>query len=65
VAMLNFVEHILKEIRKLREDTQVFLVNGSVQNMERYRFLIGRLEALTMVEELVKKEIKQWQAEDF
>ncbi len=63
--MLNFVEHILKEIRKLREDTQVFLVNGSVQNMERYRFLIGRLEALTMVEELVKKEIKQWQAEDF
>ena len=38
---------------------------GSVQNMERYRFLIGRLEALTMVEELVKKEIKQWQAEDF
>ena len=63
--MLNFVEHILKEIRKLREDTQVFLVNGSVQNMERYRFLIGRLEALTMVEELVKKETKQWQAEDF
>ena len=63
--MLNFEEHILKEIRKLREDTQVFLVNGSVQNMERYRFLIGRLEALTMVEELVKKEIKQWQAEDF
>lgn len=63
--MLNFVEHILKEIRKLREDTQVFLVNGSVQNMERYRFLIGRLEALTMVEELVKKEIKQWQDEDF
>lgn len=63
--MLDFVEHILKEIRKLREDTQVFLVNGSVQNMERYRFLIGRLEALTMVEELVKKEIKQWQAEDF
>ena len=63
--MLDFVEHILKEIRKLREDTQVFLVNGSVQNMERYRFLIGRLEALTMVEELVKKEIKQWQDEDF
>jgi len=63
--MLNFVEHILKEIRKLREDTQVFLVNGSVQNMERYRFLIGRLEALTMVEELVKKEIKQWQDQDF
>lgn len=62
--MLNFVEHILKEIRKLREDTQVFLVNGSVQNMERYRFLIGRLEALTMVEELVKKEIKQWQDQD-
>jgi hypothetical protein len=65
VAMLDFVEHILKEIRKLREDTQVFLVNGSVQNMERYRFLIGRLEALTMVEELVKKEIKHWQDEDF
>lgn len=63
--MLNFVEHILKEIRKLREDTQMFLVNGSVQNMERYRFLIGRLEALTMVEELVKKEIKQWQDQDF
>ena len=63
--MLDFVEHILKEIRKLREDTQVFLVNGSVQNMERYRFLIGRLEALTMVEELVKKEIKHWQDEDF
>ena len=52
--MLDLVERILKEIRTLRESTEGLVLNGSVPDMERYRFLMGRLEALKLVEVTVK-----------
>lgn len=52
--MLNLIERILKEIRTLRESTEELVLNGSVPDMERYRFLMGRLEALKLVEVAVK-----------
>jgi hypothetical protein len=54
VTMLNLIERILKEIRTLRESTEELVLNGSVPDMERYRFLMGRLEALKLVEVAVK-----------
>ena len=54
VTMLDLVERILREIRTLRESTEGLVLNGSVPDMERYRFLMGRLEALKLVEVTVK-----------
>ncbi|MEY2816620.1 MAG: hypothetical protein RL275_83, partial [Chloroflexota bacterium] len=50
VPMLDLIERILKEIRTLRDGTEGLVLNGSVPDMERYRFLMGRLEALKLVE---------------
>ena len=52
--MLNLVDRILKEVRTLRESTEGLVLNGSVPDMERYRFLMGRLEALKLIEVTVK-----------
>jgi len=52
--MLDLIERILREIRTLRESTEGLVLNGSVPDMERYRFLMGRLEALKLVEVTVK-----------
>ena len=52
--MLDLVERILREIRTPRESTEGLVLNGSVPDMERYRFLMGRLEALKLVEVTVK-----------
>ena len=52
--MLDLVERILREIRTLRESTEGLVLNGSVPDMERYRFLMGRLDALKLVEVTVK-----------
>lgn len=52
--MLEFAERVLKEIRKLRESTEDIVLNGSVSDMERYRFLMGRLEATKLMESTVR-----------
>ena len=52
--MLQYVEALLKEIRKLRADTEAIVLNGTVTDMERYRFLMGRLEGLKLCEDAVK-----------
>lgn len=57
--MLEFAEAILKDLRTLRSDTEAMVLNGSVANMERYRFLMGRLEGLNMLEEAIKERLKK------
>jgi len=52
--MLEFAEALLKEIRRLQQDAESLVLNGSVSDMERYRFLMGRLEGLRFVEQAVK-----------
>ena len=49
--MLEFAEAVLKEIRKLRESSESIVLNGSIADMERYRFMMGRLEGLKLVED--------------
>ena len=57
--MLDLIERILKEIRTLRDSTESLVLNGSVPDMERYRFLMGRLEALKLVEMTVKDLLRE------
>jgi len=54
--MLEFAESVLKEIRKLEQDTETMILSG-VADMERYKYLMGRLEGLRLVEEIVKTQL--------
>ena len=53
--MLEFAEAVLKEIRKLQEQSKQIVLNGTITDMERYRYMMGRLEGLRMVEDSVKE----------
>lgn len=59
--MLEFAEIVLKEIRKLQADSEAIILSGSITSMERYRFMMGRLEGLKMVENQVKELLKESQ----
>ena len=52
--MLEFREAVLKEIRKLKADSEAIILSGGISDMERYRFMMGRLEGLNLVEDVVK-----------
>ena len=57
-TMLEFAEAVLKEIRNLRESSEDIILNGTIADMERYRYMMGRLEGLKLVEESVKALLK-------
>ena len=63
--MLEFAEAVLKEIRKLQEQSRQIVLNGTITDMERYRYMMGRLEGLRMVEESVKELLKKITDDDF
>ena len=58
--MLEFAERVLREVRKLESDTETIVLNGTVSDMERYRFLMGRLEGIRLVDEVIRKEVKKY-----
>jgi len=57
--MLEFAEAVLKEIRQLQKQAEQIVLNGTVTDIERYRFMMGRLEGLRMVEDSVKSLLKK------
>lgn len=63
--MLEYAEVLLKEVRKIQSDSEEIVLNGTITNMERYRFMMGRLEGLKMVEDLIKESIDNFNIEDF
>jgi hypothetical protein len=62
--MLEFTEAVLKEIRKLKADSEAIILGGGISDMERYRFMMGRLEGLNLVE-IVVKELLSRKDRDF
>jgi hypothetical protein len=55
--MLEYAERLLKEVRKLQSDSEAIVLNGTIANMERYRFMMGRLEGLKLVEDMIKDSL--------
>ena len=62
--MLEFAEAVLREIRKLQSQSEQIVLNGTIADMERYRFMMGRLEGLKMVEDSVKALLKKHSDDD-
>ena len=58
-TMLEFAEAVLREIRKLQDQSKQIVLNGTITDMERYRYMMGRLEGLRMVEDSVKELLKK------
>lgn len=63
--MLEFTEAVLKEIRKHRQQAQEIVLSGGIADMERYRFMMGRLEGLGLVEESVKALLRKSTGDDY
>jgi hypothetical protein len=63
--MLEFAESVVKELRKLREDSEAIILNGTINDMERYRFMMGRLEGLKFAEQVVRDLLSQRTTDDF
>lgn len=53
--MLEYIEALLKELRAMRADSEAIVLNGTITDMDRYRFLMGRLEGLKLSEDAVKE----------
>lgn len=62
--MLEFAEAVFREIRNLRESSEQVVLNGSISDMEQYRFMMGRIESLKLIEDSVKKILKSYTKED-
>ena len=63
--MLEFAESVVKELRKLREDSEAIILNGTINDIERYRFMMGRLEGLKFAEEVVRDFLSRRTTDDF
>jgi hypothetical protein len=63
--MLTFAESTLRELEKLKRDTEDTLLNGGVDSMERYRFLMGRLEGIKFATETVRVQLNKYTDSDF
>lgn len=57
--MLEFAESVLKEIKKLQADTETLVLGGGVGDMERYRFLMGRLEGVRLVDQIIRDRLEK------
>ena len=57
--MLEFAEAVLREIRKLQDQSKQIVLNGTITDMERYRFMMGRLEGLRLAEDSVKDLLRK------
>lgn len=57
--MLGFTERVLAEVRKLRKNSEDLVINGSVRDMEQYRFLMGRIEGYKFVEVAIAELLKK------
>ena len=63
--MLEFAEAVVIELRKLREDSEAIVLNGTIMDMERYRFMMGRLEGLKFAEDVVRELLSRRTSDDF
>ena len=62
--MLEFAESVLNDIRKLQADSEAIVLNGTLKDMERYRFLMGRLEGIKLVDQIIRDKLDK-HSEDF
>lgn len=63
--MLTFAESVLRDLDRTIKDTEAMVLGGGVSDMERYRFLMGRLEGLRLAVDVVKERLKGHTDDEF
>lgn len=63
--MLTFAESVLRDLDRTIRDTEAMVLGGGVSDMERYRFLMGRLEGLRLAVDVVKERLKGHTDDEF
>jgi hypothetical protein len=53
--MLEFAEAVFNQIRRLQRESNDMILSGRIQNMEQYKFMMGRLEGFKFVEDAVQE----------
>jgi len=53
--MLEFAEAVFNQVRRLQRESNDMILSGRIQNMEQYKFMMGRLEGFRFVEEAVQE----------
>lgn len=61
---IKLAEHLLKNIRKRKQDFMITLSNGTVESIEDYRFIVGQIRGMTYAEEEIKATMKGIELED-
>jgi hypothetical protein len=56
---LEFAERVLRDIKTLEKDTESLVLSGALSDMERYRFLMGRLEGIRLSEDIIRQRLKK------
>lgn len=44
----------------MRADAEAIVLNGTISDMERYRFMMGRLEGLKLAEEAIRDRASKY-----
>jgi hypothetical protein len=63
--MLTFAESVLRDLDRTIRNTETMVLGGGVSDMERYRFLMGRLEGLRLAVDVVKERLKSHTDDEF
>jgi hypothetical protein len=56
---------VLRDLDRTIRDTETMVLGGGVSDMERYRFLMGRLEGLRLAVDVVKERLKGHTDDEF
>ena len=61
---INLAEHLLKKLRERKEDFSTSLLDGAINSIEDYRFIVGQIRGMTYAEEEIIAAMKGIELED-
>ena len=61
---LHLADYLFKKLRQKREDLEVTLSTGNVQDFFEYRYIVGQLKGLTFMEDEIRTSMKNIEYSD-
>ena len=61
---LHLADYLYKKLRQKREDLEVALSTGNVQDFAEYRYIVGQVKGLTFMEDEIRTSMKNIEYSD-
>jgi hypothetical protein len=61
---LHLADYLYKKLRQKREDLEVTLSTGNVQDFSEYRYIVGQVKGLTFMEDEIRTSMKNIEYSD-